>query len=554
MSKQYALLAIAVAIGFSLRIYHLSSNPPALNQDYASVGYNAFALLKTGADEYGQRFPLVFRSFDVYNLPLAIYLTVPSIALFGLTELGVRIPAVLFGTLTIVFTYLLVRQLTTDDTLASISAFLLAISPWHIQYSREASISVLFVLLTVCGAFLLLTARTKPTLLPLSLFTFALSYYTYHSALVSATFILFLILLTHGRPLFKTHWLMIGITLYLMSIIPLAGAIHRGTASDRFHSVSIFQPDVLLPVSIERMQYDLEQGSSFGALTHNRRFVYAQTILKNYLEHFRFNYLFFDGMANRMFRIPDMGLLYLWDLPFLLYGLYLTLNSFRQKQSQFLLGWFLIAPVPSALAFGAPSSLRAVLMLPITQIFIAIGLIDILKRLSVVRFGRFIRSCLLGALALNILVFTHQLFTHAPIEAAESWNYSVKQASLILKQRQDQYATIVFTYHYKQPYIYYLFYNKIDPHWFQANWYPGEVMRRSRALGNITYRDIVWEQDRLLPNALLIGAPDEFPSDVPGVIHTIRSLNGKPTLLLVETKANTPSATFGARRLTAPGT
>lgn len=553
-SNPKVLLAVIVLLGVALRTYHLDRNPPALNWDSVSFGYSAYSILKTGADEYGARLPVIFRGYDVYNLPLVVYTTVPFIALLGLTEIGVRAPAVLFAILTLVATYYLVVALTKRVSIALCTTLFLAISPWHVQYSREATVSMLYIFLVCLGVLLFLYSLRAPWLLTLSLVSFTLSFYTYHAAIISGFLMLATLVCMYHKHIPRTFWLPVACVVFLMSLLPLANNIRNGTARNRYNAVSILQPEVVLKDSIARLHDDRTHTDILGTLLHNRRLIYAQTFVKNYFEHWRFDYLFFDGIKSRMFRIPDMGLLYLWDIPFLLAGLFLLIRQWKTSTARLLLGWFFIAPVPSAFSLGAPNALRAVLYLPILPIMTAYGFLAFTQVMKRLPFGRPAIATVLTLLAISFYSFTHMLFVHTPKETAESWNYSVKQAVQLLPTHEQQFDHIIFTYHYKQPYMYYLFYNKIDPHWFQANWYPGEVMRRSRTVGKITYRDIVWEQDRLLLNALLIGTPDEFPSDAPGVIHTIRSLNGKPTLLFVETKANTPSATFGARRLAVPGT
>ena len=43
----------------------------------------AYSILKTGRDEYGSPFPLLFRSFDDYKAPIPVYLLVPVFKFFG---------------------------------------------------------------------------------------------------------------------------------------------------------------------------------------------------------------------------------------------------------------------------------------------------------------------------------------------------------------------------------------------------------------------------------------------------------------------------------------
>jgi len=105
----YILLIFGVAL--FARFYKLSQHPVSLSMDEVSIGYNAYSILKTGRDEWGQSFPLAFRSVGDYKPPVNIYLTVPSIAFFGLTEFAVRAPVALLGSLSVIVFIFLLKEL-----------------------------------------------------------------------------------------------------------------------------------------------------------------------------------------------------------------------------------------------------------------------------------------------------------------------------------------------------------------------------------------------------------------------------------------------------------
>src|SRR3989344_6933457 len=111
----FIFLAIIIIAGF-LRFYRITEIPPGINRDEGSIGYTAYSLLKTGMDEYGRVFPVSFESFGDWKLPFYIYTVVPFVSLFGLSELAVRFPSALFGTLTVFITYLLVKELFNRGT------------------------------------------------------------------------------------------------------------------------------------------------------------------------------------------------------------------------------------------------------------------------------------------------------------------------------------------------------------------------------------------------------------------------------------------------------
>lgn len=535
---QHWILISIIVIGVILRVYDLDKNPPALDVDFTAYGYDAYSILKTGTDQYGQHLPLVFRSLDSYPLALAVYSLIPSIALFGLTELAVRIPAVIFGVLLLPVTYWFVSLLTHQRKLALLTTLFLALSPWHIQYSREVSNHVLVPLLTTTSLTLFLLSLRRPSLLLPAVFLSILPLYAYHGAIVGP-FILSVFVFLYRKKIKVTKWIPLSATTIVFAFIPMALLLLQGTATIRYNATTIFNPEVTLRNDIQWADDDLVS-QPLTSLLHNRRIVYTKAWLQNYLEHWKFDYLFFDGMVNRNFRIPDVGLLYPWDIPFLLLGLGLLIKTWRQPTSKFLLAWFFIAPLPSSLALGAPASLRLVLWMPLLQIIVAMGILRCWTWSSVQRFSYLFRGFVIVSFFFNVIYFTHQLFVHTPVYSAEAWNYSQKIAVQSLYAIEKRYDRIIFTRRYKQPHIYYLFYNEIDPKWYQEHWQPGEIFQGVRLFDKFEFRNIRWEEDRMMPNALLIGAPEDFPSDI-HTIETVYSLNGKPTLFFVDTAKARPA-------------
>lgn len=115
--KNWWLIAI-LTLAAVLRLWNLSNVAPHLTQDEASLGYNAYSILKTGKDEYGQLFPVIFKSFGDYKPGLYIYLTVPSVAIFGLNEFAVRLPSALAGIISVYLVFLVSNLLFKEKKLS----------------------------------------------------------------------------------------------------------------------------------------------------------------------------------------------------------------------------------------------------------------------------------------------------------------------------------------------------------------------------------------------------------------------------------------------------
>ena len=116
----------------------MNISPPALNADEATNAYDAYSILKTGKDQYGNFLPLRFKSFGDYKLPLLTYLAVPFIKIFGLTETGIRMvnfPFVFFFPIII---FLLTQELFNKKRVSLLAAFLSAFAPGLQLLGRQA--------------------------------------------------------------------------------------------------------------------------------------------------------------------------------------------------------------------------------------------------------------------------------------------------------------------------------------------------------------------------------------------------------------------------------
>src|SRR3989344_9151444 len=100
MKKHYFALGLIFLLGVFLRFFILGQVPVSLHRDEAFLGYNAYSILKTGRDISGSFLPIHLESF-FFSPAGYSYFSIPSVALFGLSEFSVRFASALFGSLTI---------------------------------------------------------------------------------------------------------------------------------------------------------------------------------------------------------------------------------------------------------------------------------------------------------------------------------------------------------------------------------------------------------------------------------------------------------------------
>lgn len=508
--KKYALLVIIV-VAAVLRLWQIGEVPASPDWDEAALGYNAYSILKTGRDEYGTWFPVVLRSFDDYKPPLYMYLAIPSIAIFGLETWAVRLPSAIAGVLAVLGTYFLVKELFKSEHLALIASFLLALSPWHIQFSRVAFEANIGVTINIWGVYLFLKGIKENRFLYLSAFLFGLGLYAYHSERIFLPLLILLLGILFRKELLKRRReVLIAVGIGLVTAAPFIITFLDPATLSRLRGTSSFADQTpLLSRSVAKLKEDQQSGNPWGTVFDNRRVVWANTFFEGYLSHYSLRWLFLTG-DNPRHHAPDMGLLYLVELPFVLWGFYSLVISWKEKSSKLALSWFLIAPIAAAPTTGLPHAIRTLVFLPTFQIMTALGIINF-KKYSPRLFRLFV-----FLLTINITYYLHMYFGHMNREYSQFWQYGYKQTVEYAKAHHDSYEKIVVSTELEQPYMFFLYYLKYDPKKYlsEGGTASGGFEEVKNKFDIFEFRPIDWDREARDRSELYIGTPKEIRGTV----------------------------------------
>ncbi len=460
----YKLITILIIATF-FRFFWLTKSPPALNWDEVSIGYNAYSILKTGRDEWGKSFPLFFKAYGEYKLPGMIYASIPAIALFGLNDFAIRFTPAVIGVIAVYVLYLLGKELFDEKT-GLLAASLLAISPWHVHLSRasfEAGLAFLFLEL---GMFYFIKFLKKPkSIFPMLLATcyLILSIYSYNSAriLIPLLALAYLFLFRHRfRQLSKRSFIILFSILLLA--LPAYLQLTKPEARIRLDTLSILHNRGFLQQIGESRGYT-KLPSPLPQLIHNKYTHLAYTVFFNYLKTFSTEFLFFQGSHYTQRSVQGIGLLYLFELPLLFFGLLKLKNKTAKK---IIYPWLLLAPIPSAITIDAPSALRSLNLLPPLLLIEAVGAVYLFKLIC--SKSLILKLTLTAFILWNIAYFSYRLFYVYPIKYASDWQWGYKQAVQKSMAYYPQVKHIYFTTKYGEPYMYFLFYSHYDPYKFQT--------------------------------------------------------------------------------------
>lgn len=478
MSKTLKLLIIPliVLLGFLLRFYNLGQVPAALHRDEAFLGYNAYSLLKTSMDMNGNFLPLHLASF-IYSPAGYSYLSIPFIAIFDLSSFSVRFASAFFGSLTVVTTFLLTMEIfykfKNKIWISLLSSFFLAISPWHINLSRTATESTVVVFFISLATFLYLIWIRKNSLylLSLSFILFGLTLFIYQAPRAFLPFFIPLLAISFLIPRITKKRTFLIIVLFLSTIIiPLFLILSSKNLSLRIRTVSILAGSETQLVLDEQIREDgVEKTNNFiTRIFHNKLIGYANEVLNNYFKHFSYSFLFTDqGLPDR-YRVPLSGLIYLFELPMLIFGVWYLLGV-DKKNLFFLIGWIMLVPIGSSLTFDdVPNLQRTLIIFPVLSIISALGLLYVLEKINKNKFFGKITVGLFAIIVIfSISSYLHQYYIH--INKYRPWYRNDGYEKLVknVNNIRSSYKKVVVTNRESAPTIFFLFYSKYNPRTFQ---------------------------------------------------------------------------------------
>ena len=480
MTKPQKILFLSIIIlAIFLRFFGLDKFPPSLFSDEVDLGYQAYSLLKTGKDYNGNLLPISFQSFADFRAPLYIYTVVPLVAILGLNEWAVRLPAAFFGILAVYGIYFLVRTLGFGAWVGMISSFLLAISPWHLQYSRVGFEVTLMLSLLILGTACFISGLKNRSLLLISTVLFALTLYSYSTAKLFVPIFVIGLIIIFAKELFKLSlkFKILLIFFFLLIATPMISDTIIGKGLFRFSYTSIFadstipkEIDILRGIDSKKETVELGQKSNLiSKFSHNKIFSLGEVFLKNYLSAFSTNFLFINGDHIGRHSVGKMGEFYLVEIITFLAGVFWLVKFGKGIQKKLFASWLLLAPIPSSLTVGGGDhATRLILMLPPLIMISALGFYNLWSYLWRENFKKALFVLLIIFFTVNLYFYFHQYYIHHPIEQERLWHYGFKQAILKTENLQPDYEKILFTPTTEPPLIFVLFWTRYDPLQFQG--------------------------------------------------------------------------------------
>ncbi len=466
INRSSGILLIILILSFLLRFIFISQVPNGLYSDEAAYGYNAYSLLKTGRDEYGQLFPLAFKSFGDYKAPLYIYFMIPFVYIFGLTEFAVRSTSAFLGLILILLVYLISKELTNSICIALLSAFFSSVLPISLQFNRMAHENNLVVVLVSSAILFFIWSLRAKDYLFLSILLFAASVYTYHDARIFTPLMMVFLFIKYRKKIFSDLRIIVcSFSFFFILLLPLLSLLNESSFWSR-PRFTVFTNDlsINLDTNTERGE-DLKAHFFSPVMFHNKLLSFSKKLLSNYTKHYSFDFLFLSGDSVKIYQTINNGIVYLVCAPFLYFGLYFIFKN-QNKDKWLILFWLFLSCLPSAFTRFVPSASRILIILPVLSILISYGLFFFIKNINRYSIRRVFSLLFSIFFLFNFAYFLHYYYFHNPIRYAKEWHYGMKEIMEKVNELQSNYSKVWFSKS-AWGYIYPLFYLKYPPKQYQ---------------------------------------------------------------------------------------
>jgi 4-amino-4-deoxy-L-arabinose transferase-like glycosyltransferase len=398
------LTVVILVIAAALRLHDLDRNPPEFFEDELSGAVSAWSIVTTGHDVERTTLPFLRTRLELKQ-PIYGFSTVPFWAVLGHTPFAARLPAVIFGLVTIVLVIWLMRILGRDPPEAILAAAILAILPWAVHYSRVGWEPSSLLPFSIGGIGLLwIGLRDGRRLFVVAAAgVLAFGAYSYHPALLMNVVLALLVTVLFARQLTRRDVasLAIGAALALVILVPYGlAALRDPLFTSRTATISVFSDGLTLDAL----------GKAWD----------------DYWVQWDPGFLLGGGAINP--RINPGAVLFWWMVPTFLVGMDLLLHR-RSRPDWLLLGWLILGPLPGALTADrtTPHFARGLLAMPPIVMITAMGTLRAVAWVERLRRGAILRGAFALGLAMLALfqgvTYYQDYFDDYPTRSANWWGY-----------------------------------------------------------------------------------------------------------------------------------
>lgn len=504
MNKGFIFLLLVLFTGAVLRFFKLGEVPSGITLDEMGYIFNAYSISQTGKNVFGEFIP--FLTWMVPNgfpfMPVPIYLSAPVFWVLNLSSFSGRLMPALLGVIDIYLLYILVNQIFKNKSLAFLSAFFLAISPWHLHFARSAydqNYSLFFYLL---GIVLFVHEITKKRLPVFSVLSFLLAVFSYRGMSIIAI-PLFILLFWYGKQVLKAKarqmtFFVLG-CLFVVFLLIFVSAKYGDSYTAEGKAIftnSNLEKDVKNRID-----------EAEGPLLLRRFFLNKPTFVldklrENYLKGYSPDFLFLYTEPSQIYSIWSRGRIYFLDAVFIVLGFFFLFSRFK-KEALFAVFLFLISGLPGGVG-GFPYSARNFFMSLILPILTASGVLFLYNLKAFRNYKKILIALLVFIYGYLLSSYLFDYYLRYPKIGGEVWGKSFKDLSYKILQNKDRFDKIIIGPTTHGDFVEFAFYSKLKAEDVQSVW----LKSSKRHTGPFNFQNIYFVPECLKTqkeNTLFVG-------------------------------------------------
>lgn len=456
--KQKIIFFVIILLAAGLRLIDLKNIPYGVNQDEADRAYEAYSLIKTGHDQHGHYWPLTLEAFSKNRdnaSAISAYLAIPFVKLLEPTVAAVRLPSAVAGILAVLSLIYIGKRLSGRIEIGLLAGFALAVSPWHLTYSRFGHEAIWASALFLFGLAAFLKATdNQPKYFLLACLSWVLGLYGYPVSKLFLPAMLIVLLVLYWKKIVKSRfWVIVAIILGALLLIPLVKwQLHSLTDAGRFSEISVFsQP-----------KWFFELILNFGSFVNP-----------------------VEWLLGHLTAGPLDWLLVIFGIPLFFISTY---KNQELRAVRWLAGlWLFLAILPSILTNFNPSQTRAILLLGPMQIVGAWGFVNLYNLCAScfpkIDFRPWVFSALFASAVAGIFIFWQPAYSLNKTFAWVNPGF-LPEVEKVVKILEDKYPNApevrIMDDNLNQPQIYFMLFKPWNPvqvvqdHIFEVNskgWY-----------------------------------------------------------------------------------
>lgn len=446
----WRILLLIMLIAFALlRFHRLDIYPLQINQDELSNVYDGYCIAKTGADRWGDKYPLILHGFGNYDSRPAMYawLAAACIKTGGYSIFTGRMPSAILGTVSLLLIFLVADKLG-GKRLAFLSLLLAGLSPWHLLFSKLAHEGAMlpgFFFILSLYLFILCRAKKYPLKYLIAMgVVMGLGTSTYQSGRLIFFFfsalVLFDILRASEVKKIKTS------TIFVVAV--LLGTLPQ-------IAVLVKHPDLFFARAGETV------------IKPTFTYEYVNFILKNIVAGISPDFLFLSaGNYNNL----SVARLLLVEIFFFYFGLFF-LKSVLKKTTEFKTGYLyfllFVLVLPSIITNNCPHALRNSAMMMLLPMISAAGILWILDKIRILVWRRIAAVLTIVAIVVNgfacIYIYKHNYYFRD-----YGHQHLLYESCVKLNKYKSLYEKILIEHAFVEPYLYVAAYCNITPEEFRS--------------------------------------------------------------------------------------